>query len=80
MDFLQHKTQDLERKLRDATILKEEAEGQLSCYKNRNSLLSSRNRGLEIELKDADRKAKIIISDKNMFVEKADRHILESEV
>ncbi|KAL5011578.1 hypothetical protein ScPMuIL_010129 [Solemya velum] len=79
MDILQQRNQDLEIKLKKATFLREEAEEQVSHYKNEIAGLSSRNRSLDMELKDVDRMAKIIRSDKKKVVETADRKMLEAK-
>lgn len=80
VDFLQQKTREMERKVKEATIVREESEANLSHYKAQTDELNLRNKELELELNDVDRLAKKMQLDKNLVVKTADREMLEAKV
>jgi len=80
IDFLQQKTREMERKLHDSTLTRDEVESQLSKTQLRNRELEAKNKELEYDLNDVDLVAKRLQSDKDIVVKTADREMTEAKV
>lgn len=80
IDFLQQKTREMERKLHDANVERDDVLNLNNKVQAKNRDLESRVRDLQFDLKDVDLMAKKIETEKYSLVKTADREMTEAKV
>ena len=73
VDFLQQKNREMEKKLQESTVCREEAEGKAIK-------LQARSHDLDLEVQDLQSMAKKLHSDKTIVVKTADKEMNEAKV